>query len=96
MSGFMVRWPDGFVPEEHGWELSVPAGDGPPCWLRWQIPFLFPAAISQCLYDEATGTVGGWYMPASGTGPEEMTLREIHAEMLGDLSFELSNVEDLT
>lgn len=81
MSGFPLRWPEGFIPEEHGW-VRV-AGDAMGVtWLRWDIPFLFPAAISYIEHHATSGTVLGWFLPPAGTCPEQMTLAEIHAEML--------------
>lgn len=85
---FLVRWPDGFVPEAHGWikqENGLP--DDMPVWLRWEIPFKWPASIARCLYDEKTGAVGGWYSgPVNGNFPEPLVgqarLADIHAEML--------------
>lgn len=86
---FLGRWPDGFVPEEHGWVLEPSSEAVAPVWLRWEIPFKIPATISECLHDEATGAVGGWYMgPVRGLFPEQVTQGEIHAELLRtDLNF---------
>lgn len=56
---------------------------GPETWLRWEIPFRSPACISQCLYDEASGAIGGWYIgPIEGRFPEEATAGDLWAEML--------------
>lgn len=93
MSGFLGRWPEGFVPEEHGWKRVQVTKEGPdpfPTWKRWEIPFRHPAVISQCLHDERTGAVGGWYMgPIKGLFPEEASRKEVHAELLRtDLSWE--------
>lgn len=82
---FLIRFPENFVPEEHGWELTVPEGDAPAVWLRWEIPFKYPASLARCLYDEASGAVGGWYgRPVEGEPGEQATLRQLHAEILGE------------
>lgn len=83
--GFFVRWPDGFVPEEHGWERPDVNADMA-IWLRWEPPFKYPASIAQCVRDKATGAVGGLYMPPEGRGPDQMTQGQIHKEMLGRVS----------
>lgn len=82
MSGLSGRWPDGFVPEKHGW-VKQPLKGLPDTWLRWEIPFKYPASISQCLHDAETGAVGGWYMgPVGGLYDAEATQAEVHAELL--------------
>lgn len=91
MCAFQVRWPDGFVPEEYGWERAETVGPTPgwhqPTWLRWQIPFRTPAVICQFLYDEETGAVGGLYMgPVNGLFPEAATFGDLHAELVADRS----------
>ncbi|MFE6739837.1 hypothetical protein [Streptomyces tubercidicus] len=84
MSEFLGRWPDGFVPENHGWVKQEP-DDGPDTWLRWEIPFKRPASICECLYDQETGAVGGWYMgPIRGLDLDQVTQAEAHEEMLSE------------
>jgi hypothetical protein len=82
MSGYLCRWPEGFVPEEHGWERAD-AGAGITVWLRWEPPFRFPASIAECMHEMLkSGAVGGWYMPPGGLAPDVMSLGEIHRELL--------------
>lgn len=82
---FLGRWPDGFVPEEHGWvraSSKVEAGVGP-VWLRWEVPFRLPASIVECLHDEASGAVGGYYNgPVRGVFPDEVRVGDVYAELL--------------
>lgn len=79
---FLGRWPDVFVPEEHGWQRD-PLNAELSVWLRWEVPFRWPATISQCLHDPETGAVGGWYDgPIQGRFPEQARQGDIHAEML--------------
>jgi len=77
---FLGRWPDGFTPEDHGWKRS--AAPDLKIWLRWEIPYRFPAVISECLYDEKTGAVGGWYDgPVNGEFPEQVRAGDAWDEM---------------
>ncbi|WP_369380366.1 hypothetical protein [Streptomyces sp. cg36] len=78
---FLIRFPDGFVPEEHGWQPSPNAQPGARIWERWHIPFRFPAVLGEAMRDPETGAVGGWYSdPAQG--PERTaTLRELWDEI---------------
>ncbi|MFJ4902781.1 hypothetical protein [Streptomyces sp. NPDC088727] len=79
---FLGRWPDGFTPEEHGWQRD-PLNAEHLVWMRWEVPFLFPATISECLHDPKTGAVGGWYNgPVQGVFPEQARAGDIWAEML--------------
>lgn len=81
---FLIRFPDGFVPEEHGWEApDVEVKDNlPQTWLRWEIPFKFPASLTQCLHDEASGAIGGWFFPVTYGVRDEMTYGELKAMLL--------------
>lgn len=82
MSGLIGRWPDGFVPEKHGWVKQRSKGLSD-VWVRWEIPFRFPASISRCLSDGETSAVGGWYMgPVDGRYDAQATQAEVHAELL--------------
>lgn len=79
---FLGRWPDGFVPEEHGWVRSELARPDMLVWLRWEIPYRFPASIAECLHDEASGAVGGFYDgPVKGEFVQEARTGDIWAEM---------------
>lgn len=79
---FLGRWPDGFVPEDHGWVRSDLVPNDMKTWCRWEVPFRFPATITECLHDEATGAVGGWYEgPVKGLFPDQVTGGEIWTEM---------------
>lgn len=78
---FFGRWPDGFVPEEHGWVRNemMPKEK---IWLRWEIPYRFPATLAECLHDEVSGAVGGFYLgPVRGDFPEQARAGDIWAEM---------------
>lgn len=91
---FLGRWPDGFVPEEHGWVRSELARPDMQIWLRWEIPFKSPASLNQFLHDEATGAIGGFYMgPVKGEFPEEARAGDIWAEMLRTDLNELNSVK---
>lgn len=80
--GFLGRWPDGSVPEEHGWVRSDLAKDMK-VWLRWELPYRSPASIAECLHDEASGAVGGWYIgPIKGGFPDQAHAGDVWAEML--------------
>ncbi|MFD4858396.1 hypothetical protein [Streptomyces atratus] len=87
---FFVRWPEGFVPEDHGWikdEANSDMDGGGAVWARWEIPFRYPAVLTETLHDEATGAIGGWYNgPVKGSFPDpvtgQATLGDIHAELL--------------
>ncbi|MFH9606890.1 hypothetical protein [Streptomyces sp. NPDC017448] len=86
---FFVRWPDGYVPEDHGWikDARNSRTSGGSVWVRWEIPFKFPAALTETLHDAPTGAVGGFYEgPVGGRflDPETGTasLGELHAELL--------------
>lgn len=61
---FTFRWPDGFVPEDYGWEAAVRASP-PLVWLRWQIPFRFAEALCR-LPEDSTGAAGIGFMPGDG------------------------------
>lgn len=72
---FMVRFPDGFVPEEYGWEVMLPIGkwgererteEDTPMWRRRFAPFKEDELLSQCLGEGMTGAVGGVYVPLAG------------------------------
>lgn len=84
MSQYLIRFPDGFIPEEYGWEL-VDGLDGPggpiTQWVRWQPPFRFPAGLNQCVEDEESGAVGGWLGVLEGTFSEGAKPVELWAEM---------------
>lgn len=80
---FLGRWPDGFTPEEHGWIKAPQSSADLKVWLRLEVPFAYPASIAQCLFDEATGAVGGWYTgPVKGEFPEVVRAGDVWAEML--------------
>ena len=79
---FLGRWPDDFTPEEHGWVRSDSMSEAR-IWLRWELPYRFPATIAECLHDEASGAVGGWYEgPVKGEFPEAARAGDVWVEML--------------
>lgn len=97
---FFVRWPEGYIPEDHGWikdEVNSSVSAGGPVWLRWEIPYRFPSALTETAHDAASGAVGGWYDgPVKGSFPDprtgQATLGDIHAELLRtDLGWQAPN-----
>lgn len=79
---FLGRWPDNFTPEKHGWQRD-PQNLEHPVWLRWEIPFRWPATLAQCLHDPESGAIGGFYSgPVQGRFPNQARMGDIHTEML--------------
>jgi hypothetical protein len=87
MAAFRFCWPDDFVPEEYGWVryqvFEYPSDGDPLHWLRWQIPFRFPAVICAFPRVEVSGVAGGLYMgPINGLFPDVVTVDEVRAELV--------------
>lgn len=82
-----MYWPDGYVPEEYGWELAAEPKEDfaavmPRVWLRWQIPFKGPQALAEILH-EGRGVRGLTYMgPIDGLFPEQASGRQLYEELL--------------
>lgn len=70
-----------FRPQDHGWELIEacrPGSLAPPSqiWLRWNIPYRFPQALTLFAPNEK-GSVYAGYLDEEG--PEKMTLDQLRS-----------------
>ncbi|WP_428950905.1 hypothetical protein [Streptomyces sp. cg35] len=64
---FLIELPPGFDPGAWGWKLT-PGG----VWLRWEIPFKWPATLAYCV----PGSRVAWYGHPRHNGPANVAVED--------------------
>ncbi|MEV7675074.1 hypothetical protein [Streptomyces sp. NPDC088752] len=86
---FVMLMPEGFVPEEHGWEKAIPLAPESPVgdlvgdvFLRWAPPVRFPASLAM-MPDPVMPVVRMLYGPLVTAGHGEQAAGRVLLEEIG-------------
>ncbi|WP_369042263.1 hypothetical protein [Streptomyces sp. Midd1] len=94
----MLRFPRGFVPEEHGWRVTNPVvphqqremamyelhrfGFVSTHYMRWHLPYRTPATLAVMGYRAESDQFWGMYGPPFERPDEEVTMGRVVDEIL--------------